>query len=50
MLTQEEMVDWQAGLDALHARIGRHVRRAEARARAKRYLSGLLERVERKNG
>lgn len=50
MLTEEEMVDWQAGLDALHARIGRHFRRAEARARAKRYLSGLLERVERKNG
>jgi SRSO17 transposase len=50
MLTQEEMVGWQNGLDALHARIGRHFRRAEARGRAKRYLSGLLERVERKNG
>jgi SRSO17 transposase len=50
MVTEQEMADWQAGLDVLHARIGRHFRRAEARARAKRYLSGLLERVERKNG
>ncbi len=50
MLTQEEMAGWHAGLDALHARIGEHFRRAEARTRAKRYLSGLLERVERKNG
>ncbi len=34
----------------LHARIGRRFARAEARARARRYLAGLLERVERKNG
>jgi SRSO17 transposase len=34
----------------LHARIGRRFARAEARERAGRYLAGLLERVERKNG
>src|SRR5919206_414601 len=34
----------------LHARIGRRFARAEARERASRYLTGLLERVERKNG
>jgi SRSO17 transposase len=34
----------------LHARIGRRFVRAEARDRAGRYLAGLLERVERKNG
>jgi SRSO17 transposase len=43
----------ERGADAwaeLHARIGRRFARAEARARAERYLAGLLERVERKNG
>jgi SRSO17 transposase len=34
----------------LHARIGRHFARTEARDRARRYLAGLLERVPRKNG
>src|SRR5919206_4705117 len=34
----------------LHARIGRRFARAEVRERASRYLTGLLERVERKNG
>jgi SRSO17 transposase len=34
----------------LHARIGRRFARVEARERAGRYLVGLLERVERKNG
>ncbi len=41
---------WRAGLDGLHARIGDRFRRPEVRARARRYLAGLLERVERKNG
>ena len=41
---------WRAGLDGLHARIAAHFRRPEVRARARRYLAGLLERVERKNG
>ncbi len=34
----------------LHARIGHRFARSEARERAGRYLAGLLERVERKNG
>jgi SRSO17 transposase len=34
----------------LHAKIGHRFARAEARERAGRYLAGLLERVERKNG
>ncbi len=50
MLTGEDIADWRAGLDALHARIAAHFRRAEARERAKRYLVGLLDRIERKNG
>jgi SRSO17 transposase len=45
-----EIEGWRAGLDALHARIARRFRRSEARERAKRYLAGLLDRVERKNG
>jgi len=41
---------WRAGLAALHARIAGRFRRSEVRERARRYLTGLLERVERKNG
>ncbi len=41
---------WLAGLDQLHARIAPRFRRAEVRARARRYLRGLLSDVERKNG
>jgi SRSO17 transposase len=41
---------WRAGLDGLHARIAARFRRPEVRARARRYLAGLLDRVERKNG
>ncbi len=48
---QREVIEgWRAGLDALHARIAARFRRPEVRARARRYLAGLLERVERKNG
>jgi SRSO17 transposase len=50
MTTSEEIDGWRAGLDALHARIAGRFRRSEARDRAKRYLAGLLDRVERKNG
>jgi SRSO17 transposase len=50
MTTSAEIAHWREGLDALHARIGHRFRRAEARGRAKRYLAGLLERIERKNG
>jgi len=41
---------WHATLDALHRRIAGRFRRAEARARVRRYLAGLLASVERKNG
>lgn len=50
MTTNEEIEGWRAGLDALHARIAGRFRRSETRERAKRYLAGLLDRVERKNG
>lgn len=45
-----EIERWRDELDALHARIAGRFRRSEARGRAKRYLAGLLDRVERKNG
>ncbi len=41
---------WQDGLAALHARIAPRFKRPEARARAGRYLAGLLAPVERRNG
>jgi hypothetical protein len=50
MTTSKEIERWGAGLDALHARIASRFRRSETRARAKRYLAGLLDWVERKNG
>lgn len=50
MTTSEEIEGWRAGLDDLHGRIASRFRRSEARERAKRYLAGLLDRVERKNG
>jgi SRSO17 transposase len=43
-------LEWQAGLDALHARIVPHFPRPEVRARVRRYLEALLGRAERKNG
>ena len=45
----EEVAGWAAGLDAVHERVGRHVRRPEPRRRVKAYLQGLLAPVERKN-
>jgi SRSO17 transposase len=45
-----EVEGWRAGLDALHARIAGRFKRSEVRERARRYLSGLLDRVDRKNG
>lgn len=45
-----EVTRWQAGLEALHARLAGRFRRREVRERARRYLGGLLDRVERKNG
>ena len=41
---------WSDAWADLRGRIGRRFARAEARERAGRYLAGLLERVERKNG
>jgi SRSO17 transposase len=41
---------WSEAWADLHGRIGRRFARAEARERAGRYLAGLLDRVERKNG
>ena len=37
-------------LDRLHERIAHRFRRGEVRARVRRYIAGLLERVDRKNG
>ncbi len=47
---RETIEGWRVGLEALHARIAARFRRPEVRARARRYLAGLLERIERKNG
>jgi len=41
---------WSKSFGELHRRIGHRFARSEARERAKRYLAGLLGRVERKNG
>src|SRR5215213_925112 len=41
---------WPEALGELHRRIGHRFARSEARERVKRYLIGLLGRVERKNG
>jgi SRSO17 transposase len=42
--------DWLASLEGLHARIAHRFPRSEVRERVRCYLSGLLGRVERKNG
>jgi SRSO17 transposase len=41
---------WNEALEELHLRIAARFARSEARERVKRYLVGLLGRVERKNG
>src|SRR5258708_33622241 len=49
--TEEAVLDQStAHLAGVHARIGTHFRRAEARQRARGFLQGLLAPVERKNG
>jgi SRSO17 transposase len=45
-----EVERWTDTLVDLHGRIARRFARSEVRERARRYLAGLLERVERKNG
>lgn len=46
----EQIAAWHDELSALQARIAPHFARPEVRARAGRYLAGLLEPVERRNG
>ncbi len=46
----ERVTGWQEELAALHSRIAPRFARAEVRARARRYLCGLLEPLERRNG
>ncbi len=41
---------WSRALGELHERVGHRFARSEARERVRRYLVGLLGRVERKNG
>ncbi len=41
--------NWSKAFGELHRRIGHRFCRSEARERARRYLLGLLGRVERKN-
>jgi hypothetical protein len=41
---------WTEALGELHRRIGHRFCRSEARKRVRRYLVGLLGRIERKNG
>jgi SRSO17 transposase len=41
---------WVEAVADLHSRIAHRFARSEVRERARRYLGGLLERVERKNG
>ncbi len=50
VLEQEDVLEWAAGLQALHQRIGGRFGRREPRQRALAYLKGLLGSVERKNG
>ncbi|MDQ3779993.1 MAG: IS701 family transposase [Chloroflexota bacterium] len=45
-----QIAAWQEALNALQARIAPHFRRPEVRARAGRFLAGLLDPVERRNG
>ena len=41
---------WAEALGEVQERVAHRVRRVEVRERARRYLAGLLARVERKNG
>lgn len=42
--------DWSKAFGELHRQIGHRFRRSETRERVRRYLLGLLGRIERKNG
>jgi SRSO17 transposase len=45
-----QITAWREELDALHARIAPHFARPEVRDRAGRFLAGLLDPLERRNG
>jgi hypothetical protein len=45
-----QIAPWQDELTAVQERIAPHFARPEARARAERFLAGLLDPVERRNG
>ena len=45
-----KVVGWSEALGELHRRIGHRFAHSKARERVRRYLDGLLGRVERKNG
>src|SRR4051812_38585924 len=47
---REAIEGWRVGLGVVYARIAGRFRRSEVREQVQRYLAGLLERVERKNG
>ena len=47
---RKDVLEWAAGLQALHERIAGRFGRREPRRRALAYLKGLLGPVERKNG
>jgi SRSO17 transposase len=49
-IAESAVAGWSRSLGELHRRIGHRFARSEARDRAKRYLVGLLGKVERKNG
>jgi SRSO17 transposase len=49
-VTVADAAGWEAGLEALHARIAPRFARPEVRRRARGYLQGLLRPVERKSG
>jgi SRSO17 transposase len=53
MTSEMQMVacqGWQAKLDELHGQLLEHLGRKEIQERVRRYLTGLLGNVERKNG
>lgn len=48
--TLAQIAGWQTELEGVHARIAARFGRAEVRARAQRFLAGLLAPIERRNG
>lgn len=50
LTTLSEVIGWRESLSQLHARLAPHFARPEPRARALRFVQGVLSTVERKNG